>query len=163
MRSLLALGLAAVVAMLLQTTVIPRVDPLPVLPDLMLVLAVYLGVQHPGVGGAVGAFLLGYFVDAFSGTVLGVNAFALSVVYAGAHLVSRRLWMEGGIPLMVVVFLGAAASEVASVAVTALVAAREPVWQHVLRFGLLEAGAAAVSAPAIFAAVAWTKRLVGAV
>jgi len=44
--------------------------------DLVLVLAVYLGVRHHGAGGAFGAFLLGYFLDTFSGTLLGVHAFA---------------------------------------------------------------------------------------
>ena len=84
MRSFAALAATAIVAMVLQTTVFPSVPVLPVAPDLMLVLAVYLGVFHRNMGGALGAFLLGYFMDAFSGVRLGVNAFVFpfkSAVY----------------------------------------------------------------------------------
>ena len=74
MRSFVALGGAGLAAMVVQTTVFPSVPRLPVVPDLILVLTVYLGLRHRGVGGALGAFLFGYFVDTFSGTVLGANA-----------------------------------------------------------------------------------------
>ena len=69
MRSAAALVVAAVAAMLLQTTIFPSLPGLPVVPDLILVLAVYLGVAHQTIGGAAGAFLLGYFLDTFSGTL----------------------------------------------------------------------------------------------
>jgi rod shape-determining protein MreD len=161
-RSFAAVAAAAMAAMLLQTTVIPSLGWLPVLPDLVLVLAVYVAIRHPGVGGVCGAFLLGWFLDTFSGTALGVNAFALSAVYVAARLVARRLWAESGVPLMAVVFFGACVRALAGAGVQALVAARAPVWQHVVRYGFLEAGAAALAAPAVFAVVARMKRLIGA-
>jgi len=160
-RSFLALGLVAIGAMLVQTTVLPWMPWMPVVPDLMLVLAVYVGVRHPGVGGAVGAFLLGYFLDAFSGTLLGVNAFALTAVYAGAHVIGRHLWMESGLPLMVVVVSPPPPPAVAGVAVATLVADRATVWPHVVRYGFIEAGAAAVVAPCVFGAVGTVKRSMG--
>src|SRR5689334_665815 len=124
MRSFAALAAAAVAAMLCQTTVLPSL-PLPVTPDLVLILAVYLGVRHPGAGGAVGAFLLGYFLDTFSGTLLGLNAFALTGVYAGVHLVARHLWLERGLPVVGIVLFGSLLRDVAALAV-GLVAARTP-------------------------------------
>ena len=78
MRSFLALAAAGVVAMLLQTGVFPALPYLPVRPDLILVLAGYLGVRHHNAGGALGAFTLGYFLDTFSGTILGMQTFAIS-------------------------------------------------------------------------------------
>src|SRR5207302_1917050 len=84
--------------MVIQTTVFPSLPRLPVVPDLILVLTVYVGLRHHGIGGAMGAFLFGYFVDTFSGTVLGANAFALTAVYAGVAVVARNLWIEGGLP-----------------------------------------------------------------
>ena len=60
MRATLVLVGAGLVAMLVQTTVGPLVTPLTeVVPNLVLVLAVYLGLRHHGVGGVVGAFMLG--------------------------------------------------------------------------------------------------------
>jgi rod shape-determining protein MreD len=159
-RTFIALAAAAVAAMLLQTTVFPAL-PLPVVPDLVLVLAVYLGVRHQTVGGALGAFVLGYFLDTFSGTLLGLNAFALTAVYLGVQAAARHLWLERGLPLVAVVFLGALVRDLAAVAVGALVAARAPLWHHVLRYGLTGAAMAALVAPAVFAAVRWEKRQLG--
>lgn len=159
MRSFAALAAAAVAAMLCQTTLLPSL-PLPVIPDLMLVLVVYLGVRHPTTGGAVGAFLLGYFLDTFSGTLLGLNAFALTAAYMGVHIVARHLWFERGLPVMAIVFFGGFLRDVAAVLV-GLLAARAPVWQHVFGYGLGGAVAASLVAPAVFAAVAWEKRLLG--
>ena len=161
MRSFVALAAAAMVAVLLQTAVFAAFPRLPVVPDLVLVLAVYLGVRHHGVGGALGAFLLGYFLDTFSGTVLGLHAFVLSAVYAAAYLIARHLWMEGGLPVMGVVFVGACVGELAMLGVAALVAARAPLWQHVIRYGLLQAGVAALVAPAVFGFVGREKQLLG--
>jgi len=160
-RSFVALGGAGLVAMVIQTTVFPSLPRLPVVPDLILVLTVYVGLRHHGIGGAMGAFLFGYFVDTFSGTVLGANTFALTAVYAGVAVVARNLWIEGGLPAMAMVFLGALGRQVAAAAVGMVVAGPAPIWQHVLRHGLLEAAAAALVTPPVFGFVAWEKRLLG--
>ncbi len=161
MRSFLALAVAAAAAMLLQTAVLPSVPRLPVVPNLVLVLAVYLGTKHHGVGGALGAFVLGYFLDTFSGTVPGLHAFALSAVYAAVYLIARNLWMRGGLPVMVVAFVGAFVGELAMLVLAAVVATRAPLWHHVIRYGLVEAGVAALVAPAVFACVSRERQLLG--
>jgi len=160
-RSTVALAVAAIVAMLFQTTLFPAVPGLPLVPDLILVLVVYLAVRHQTVGSACGAFLLGYFVDTFSGTTLGVNAVALTAVYTGVHLIARHLWLERGAPLMVIVFFACVARDLVTVAAATLVAPHAPLWQHVVSSGLLSAVIAALAAPSVFAAVAWEKRLLG--
>jgi rod shape-determining protein MreD len=157
----MVLAASAIVAMVLQTTVLPEIPGLPVIPDFMLVLTVYLAVRHPGVGGAAGAFLLGYFADTFTGTVLGLHAFAFTAVYLGSHLIARQLWMEGGASLVAMVFAGAWAARVIAWALATLVAGQAPLWQHVLGYGLLEAAVAACIAPAVFACIRWEKRILG--
>ena len=64
------------------------------------------GCTTPAHGGSLGAFALGYLLDTFSGTVLGVHAFAFTLVYIGVHLVARVLWTEGGVPAVLVVLPG---------------------------------------------------------
>lgn len=160
MRSVVALAGASLVAMLLQTTVFRLVPGLPVVPDILLVLVVYLGSRHHSVPGACGAFLLGYFVDTFSGTLLGQNAFAFTAVYAAVYLVARNLWMERGLPVMAVAFFGGWV-RVAALALADVVAGGAPVWHHVVRYGMLEALLAALVAPPVFSAVAWERRLLG--
>jgi rod shape-determining protein MreD len=160
-RSIVALAAAGIVAMLLQTGVFPALPYLPTRPDLILGLAGYLAVRHHNAWGAVGAFLLGYFLDTFSGTILGMHAFAVTAAYAAMAIMARHLWMERGLPLIATVFVGGCVRELAAVAVAALVATRAPVWQHVVRYGFLEAAAAALVAPAVFWWVTWEKRLLG--
>ena len=160
MRSFAALAATAIVAMVLQTTVFPTVPVLPVAPDLMLVLAVYLGVFHRNMGGALGAFLLGYFMDAFSGVRLGVNAFAFTLVFAGVQLVARSIWVQGSVPVMAVVFVAGCARGLVLMAVLAL-AGGTPLWHHVLRYTVAEPLVAALVAPAVFAVVQWEKRALG--
>jgi len=96
-----------------------------------------------------------------SGTLLGLNAFTLTAVYLGVHGVARHLWLERGLPLMIVVFCAALARDVAAIALLATLAARAPVWQHVLRYGLAGALAASLVAPAVFAVVTWERRQLG--
>jgi len=160
-RVFIALAGAAAVAMLLQTTVLPTVPGLPVVPDVVMVLAVYVAVRRQSPGGVLAAFLLGYFLDTFSGTLLGLNAFALTAAYVSVRWLARHLWVERGLPVIGVVLFGGAVRELAAVAVAMLVAARPPLWQHVLGYGLAGVLASALVAPAVFAAVAWEERLLG--
>ena len=162
MRSFAALAATAIVAMVLQTTVFPSIPALPVAPDLMLVLAVYLGVFHRNMGGALGAFLLGYFMDAFSGVRLGVNAFAFTLVFAGVQLVARSIWVQGSVPVMAVVFVAGAARGLVTLAILTL-AGGTPLWHDVLWYTVIEPIAAALVAPAVFAMVQWEKRALGLV
>jgi rod shape-determining protein MreD len=159
-RSFAALAATAIVAMVLQTTLFPSLPWLPVAPDLMLVLAVYLGVFHRNVGGALGAFLLGYFLDAFAGTRLGVNALVFTLVFVGVQLVARSIWVQGSLPVMVVVFVAGAVRGLLLLAILTL-AGGTPLWQHVVWYTVVESLAAALVAPAVFAVVAWEKRALG--
>lgn len=156
MRAAAALSVAALLAMVLQTTVLPA---LPVMPDLILVLAVYLGLRHRDVGGAIGAFLLGYFQDAFGGPVLGLQAFALTAVWAAVYLVAGSLWTEGGFPVIAVVLFGAVVQGLAMMAAALLTDTPGTVWYHVVRHGLVKAVVTAAVAPMVFRFVGWEKRL----
>ena len=160
MRSFAALAATAIVAMVLQTTVFPSIPALPVAPNLMMVLAVYLGVFHRNMGGALGAFLLGYFLDAFSGVRLGVNAFAFTLVFAGVQLIARSIWVQGSLPVIVVVFVAGCVRGLVMLAILTL-AGGTPLWQHVVWYTVVESMAAALTAPAVFAAVHWEKRALG--
>ncbi len=148
--------------MLLQTAVFPVLAPAGLAPNLLLVLVVYLGVHHAGAWGAVAAFLLGYFLDTFSGTVLGVHAFAFTVVYVGVHYVARVLWSEGGVPAVLIAFGAACAHTLLVVATTAFVSAGGAgAWSSTLRAGLVEAVVVAAVTPAVFAFVSWEQRVLG--
>ena len=160
MRMTLVLVGAALVAMLLQTTVAAALTPATeVVPNLVLILVVYLGLRHHGVGGVAGAFLLGYCLDTFSGTLLGVHAAACTAAYVVAYLIARTLWTEDGLPAMMVVFLAALVYTVVAYGVVVLVDRAWPGWVVVVRRGLVQATLATLLTPWMFRLVHWERRL----
>jgi rod shape-determining protein MreD len=85
------LVLCGVGAVVLQTTILHY---LPWIPDFLLVFCVYLGIYHRSIGGATGAFFLGYGLDVCSGAPVGLNAFAMSLVFAVVAATARCLWLN---------------------------------------------------------------------
>lgn len=119
MREGLLISLISMVALVLQTTVLPNLAIGRATPDLLLIICVYIGLRHHSVGGALGAFFLGYLQDAFSGQVVGLNAFGMCLVYAIVYLTSRRLWVDNALSTIVLVLL---ASAIKTAAILVLVA-----------------------------------------
>ena len=162
MRMTVVIAGAAIVSMLLQTTVGATVTPLTeVVPNLILVLAVYLGLRHHGIGGVAGAFVLGYFLDTFSGTLLGVHAAACTAAYVVAYLIARTLWTEDGLPAMIVVFLAALVHTVVAHGVVVLVDRAWPGWMVVVRHGIEQAMLATILTPWMFRFLRWERRVLG--
>ena len=134
----------------MQTTVLHIVTGDRVIPDLALILCVYFGLHEHSVAGAAGAFLLGYLLDSFSGSVVGLNAFAMTTVYLMVYLISRRLWMDNAISSIAMVFL---ATLVKGFAIVGALAA--------LQVLLAEALLAAALTPIIFGIIRWEHRVFG--
>jgi rod shape-determining protein MreD len=133
---------------LLQTTFLHF---FPLVPDLILVLCVYWGLHHPTVGAVLASFVLGYSVDVVSSPILGINAFAMSVVFLAVYFSSRSIWLHNHFVSAVVVLLAALVKGVALVLVSAIFLSTEGFWMGALRYILLEALVAAALAPFVFA------------
>ncbi|MEB2286455.1 MAG: rod shape-determining protein MreD [Polyangiaceae bacterium UTPRO1] len=154
-------ALAGALALLLQTTVLHGLTDGRIIPDLVLILCVYLGLYEHNIGGATGAFLFGYLLDSFSGSVVGLHAFAMTVVYLVVYLVSRRLWMDNTVSGVVMVFFGSLLKGVAIVAALAAYLAIDRMSLGVAQALLAEALLAAALTPLVFGALGWAKRLTG--
>ena len=133
---------------LLQTTFLHF---FPLVPDLILVLCVYWGLHHPTVGAVLASFVLGYSVDVVSSPILGINAFAMSLVFLAVYLSSRSIWLHNHLVSAVVVLLASLVKGVALVLVSAIFLSTEGFWMGALRYILLEALVAALLAPFVFA------------
>ena len=142
---LFAVGLLMV---LLQTTFLHF---FPLVPDLILVLCVYWGLHHPTVGAVLASFVLGYSVDVVSSPILGINAFAMSLVFLAVYLSSRSIWLHNHLVSAVVVLLASLVKGAALVLVSAIFLSTEGFWMGALRYILLEALVAALLAPFVFA------------
>jgi len=154
MRTALLIALAALVALVVQSTLLPLLPIGPVLPDLMLVVCVYLGLHVHSPAGALGAFVIGYVQDAFSGTVMGLNAFAMSLVFVAVYLTSRRLWVNNALSQVVLVFLASLLKTVAIVSLIGLFLSLDGLWRTTAKYIFLEAALAALFSPPIFAMLA---------
>jgi rod shape-determining protein MreD len=151
MRLFLLYFVVGVVSVLLQTTLLHLLPIGPIVPDLILVLCVYLGLYHPSVGAALGSFMLGYSVDIVSSPILGLNAFAMSLVFLSVFLISRSIWLQNAIVTSVVVLLAAVVKGAALVLVWAVFLSVEGFWIGAARYIIMEALVAAVLAPMVFA------------
>ena len=149
--------------LLLQTTLLHGLSGGRIIPDLVLILCVYLGLHEHNIGGATGAFLLGYLLDSFSGSLVGLHAFAMTTVYLVVYLVSRRLWMDNTLSGVAMVFLGSLLKGVAIVVALAAYLSIDRMSFGVAQTLFAEALLAAALTPIVFGALGWAKRTVGVV
>jgi len=151
MRFSLLFIVAGFLVVLLQTTVLHLLPLGRFVPDLALVLCVYLGLNHPTVGAVLGSFILGYSVDVFSaGGVLGLNAFAFSLVFLAVYLSSRAIWVHSPLSSAPVVFFASWIKVAAFQGIWTLFLAMEGLGAGALKYTLVDAILAAVFAPGIF-------------
>ena len=157
--SLLLFGFGIVLAVL-QTT-LQRLLPIgAIVPDLILVLCVYWGLYHPSAGAAIGSFMLGYAVDIISSRLLGVNAFAMSLVFLSVYLGSRSIWLHHPIVSSVIVLFAALVKGAGLVFVWIVFLSTEGFWQGAVKYIVSEALIAAVLAPFMFALLQFGENLV---
>jgi rod shape-determining protein MreD len=135
---------------LVQSTLVHLLPLGPVVPDLTLVLCVYWGLHHPTVGAVLGSFLLGYSVDVVSSPILGLNAFAMSLVFLAVYLSSRSIWLHNSFVSFLVVLLASLIKGTALVLISAIFLSMDGLWVGAARYLLLEALVAAVLAPFVF-------------
>ena len=159
MRSVVLLTTIVIAALLLQTTLLPFTSIGRATPDLLLIICVYLGLHQHTVAGAVGAFALGYLQDTFSGSVVGLNAFGMSLVFTLVYLTSRRLWVDNAVSKIVLVFLASVLKTAVILALIAVFLSVGNLWQTVVQYLLIEAALAAVLSPAVFAVLSLTEHV----
>ena len=143
MKLSLSFFVVGLLLMLLQTTFLHLLPLGPVVPD--------WGLYHPTVGAALGSFLLGYSVDVVSSPILGLNAFAMSLVFLAVYLSSRSIWLHHPVVSSIVVLLASLVKGAALILVWTVFLSVDGFWTGAIRYILLEALVAAVLAPVVFA------------
>ncbi len=89
----LAVGAAALVAQMSLFTLLP----FGVLkPDLVLLLVLYLGARSDPIEGGAIAFCLGYGMDILSGASFGTFTITKVLVFFGAYLAAKRVYLTAG-------------------------------------------------------------------
>jgi rod shape-determining protein MreD len=153
-------AIATLIALALETT-IPLWLPIGVLtPNLILILAVDLGMKHHGALGAIMAFAMGYAIDSFSGTHLGLNALMLTFTYVIAYGLSRYLISTSSAIGVIVVLVGATITGLANSLTNAGLDSSSAGLALLPRLAA-SAAVSALLAPWIFSLMSMAKRAVG--
>ena len=151
---------AALVALALQSEVGGWLGWHLMVPDLVLILAVDLGLRHHELAAPIIAFAIGYATDALSGATLGMNALTLTGVFVLAYEVSRRLITINAAVALALVFGAVVVRDLADLLMGSGLGAfthagkvmPQILWQAALTMAL---------APAVFALLRQLKRGIG--
>jgi rod shape-determining protein MreD len=159
-RLIALFSIATLCALAVQTTILHWLPVGTFVPDLVLILAVDLGLRHHGAASPVMAFAMGYATDAFSGTYLGLNAFLLTLVFLMAYQLSRHLLSTSSAIGAVAVFVGVMLAGFGDIVLGGVPGAM-PRLSAILPGLMLQAGITTLLAPWIFAAMAGIGRVFG--
>lgn len=160
MRLVALFSIATLVALVIQTSVLRWLPVGQLVPDLVLILAVNLGMRHHRALSPLLAFAMGYATDAFSGTQIGLNAFMVTLVFLLAYELSVHVFVGSPSVGPLVVFLGVIAKSLGGFALGWGYAAFSEV-HELLPWILLQAALTAVLAPPFLALLAATERVLG--
>jgi rod shape-determining protein MreD len=148
------------IALAIQTTASRWLPLTALVPDLVLVLVVDLGLRHRRALAPVMAFAMGYAMDAFSGSQLGVNTFALTLTYLVAYEVGVHTSATGPEAGAVLVFIAVLIQSLGGFLISTQFRAPDQLWV-LLPAALLQATLTAVIAPPLFRLTAGLKRMMG--
>ncbi|HTY54451.1 MAG TPA: rod shape-determining protein MreD [Candidatus Binataceae bacterium] len=151
--------IAAVVALTLQSGALHWLTFGALVPDLILILAVDLGLKHPSAGAAILAFAMGLATDALSGSRVGLNAFMITLVFLLCYELSRHLWVSGYSVASLAVFFGVVIKDVGILAVTGSFDRLEGADPELIRIILTHAVLTALLALLIFPVLDSGKRM----
>jgi rod shape-determining protein MreD len=160
LRLILLFTVFVVLGLAFESAVPHLVSFRAVVPNLIIILAVDLGLRHHGVVPVLLAFAMGYATDAVAGSHPGLNAFMTTTVFIVSYEISTRLMVANTFVGAMVVFFSVIATALATVAIdngfNALSGAGP-----MLPALALEAAISAIVAPFIFSILAAGKRLTG--
>lgn len=160
MRLILLFAAFVVLGLALESAVPHLISFRALIPNLIIILAVDLGLRHHGVLPAILAFAMGYATDALAGSQPGLNAFMTTMVFLVSYEISSRLMVTNAFVGATVVFIGVIASALASVSLANGFKALSDTGP-MLPGLMLEALISAIVAPFIFSMLATSKRLTG--
>ncbi|MEM9188726.1 MAG: rod shape-determining protein MreD [Myxococcota bacterium] len=157
---LIAFGIGLLV---LQSTVATLLPIYAFAPNLLLPIVIYLGVKHDVhvVRGAAISFVLGYLLDAFCGSPMGLQTFTLVATFLLARFAGLRFFMRGPVFQIVLTF-------VVSILTGGMILALRAIFEQAKPFPtstlgetgltlLFPAIATALLSPIIFRAVRWLE------
>lgn len=126
------IGLAC---MLFQTALFPRIFPIYLKPDLLLILVVYLGVNEKYSNGGLLAYILGCLLDVFAGSYFGMYGMTFLILFYSVRGAVSFFNSENPLLLLFMVLCGTIL-EAAILVLLGFLAQAGDLWLIVLRWVL---------------------------
>ena len=158
MRLILLFGAFAILGLAFESAAPHLISFRPLIPNLIIILAVDLGLRHHGVLPAVIAFGMGYATDALAGSHPGLNAFMITMVFLVSYEISTRLMVTNAFVGATVVFFSVIATALATIA---MADGFNSISGSMMPGLTLGAFISALIAPIVFSILAGVKRLTG--
>ena len=149
-----------VLALAIQTTAARWLPLNALVPDLVLVLAVDLGLRHRRALAPIIAFAMGYAMDAYSGSQLGLNAFVVTLTCLAAYEIGAHTSASGPEAGAVLVFFAVLVQSLGGFMISTQFRAVNQVGV-LIPAALLQATLTAVVASPIFRIVEVLRRTMG--
>ena len=143
--------LAGLAGLIIQGSVLKVILPFNAVPNLVLILVVFLAFYRNRLDGPFFAFMLGLEYDLFgSHLLLGPNASAAVVVYFVVTSFSKRLFVESSFTFAMVVLVASFLNHAIASVITSQFIPTESLWSVLLRYSPFEAIVSAIVAPLVF-------------
>lgn len=150
--------LLALLFLVLETALLPRIFPVHLKPDLLLVLTVQIGLQESYLGGGLCAFALGSLQDVFAGHFPGLYAMALLVTFLVVRGVADRLNPESSFLLAMMAFVGSLIEGGVLMFSLLFFVDGGPFWPLILRYLLPQAVVNLLAAIVLLKLAPWLQR-----
>lgn len=160
MRLVGLFAVLTVMALAIQTTAARWLPLNTLVPDLVLVLAVDLGLRHRRALSPIIAFAMGYAMDAYSGSQLGVNTFVVTLTCLTAYEIGVHTSASGSEAGAVLVFIAVLVQSLGGFMISTQFRAGNQIGMLVPG-ALLQATLTAIVASPVFRIVEGLRRAVG--
>lgn len=147
-------------ALVIQTTAARWLPLSALMPDFVLILAVDLGLRHRRALALLLAFAMGYALDAFCGSQVGINTFVVTLVFLMAYEVGVHTTVAGSQAGAVLVFVAVLIQGLGGFLISSEFRTLGQLGL-LLPGVLLQASLTAIIAPSVFALVERLRRLLG--
>ncbi|MGH7813416.1 MAG: rod shape-determining protein MreD [Candidatus Binataceae bacterium] len=160
MRLVALYSFFALIALAIETTLARAVPYHALIPNLIVILAVDLGLRHHGAIAVAMAFAIGYAADSVSGANLGANALLTIVVFLASYEISIRLIATTTFVGAIIVLFATPFAALGSIALSAGFGALSQAGPLVPEIAA-NAVITAFVAPIVFAILARCRRAIG--
>jgi rod shape-determining protein MreD len=157
-RTILVFFVACIVGLVVQATFAHTISPFAIAPDVIVILAVYLGLNYQHPLGVIGAFLLGVAGDFASAQFVGPVAAGSVLVYGLTVMVSQKVYAENPFAIVMLTFLCSIADSLIYLLMVVMYVNVDLFGEGVVQGVLVEAGITAAIAPFIMTGLKWGTR-----